>query len=213
MSSRITMPAIAGGPVTTWKKGFCSGVTEWSGEPVESLPLKGSLGISYSVKGDLATLFKLCNGNYCSFKAALQGTLKKPTPGFKGEAKPITAIQTQVIFEFVQWALGDQPFFLLRKGTEVLGLYRKTSSYYYDASAGTPHRISFELVSACSEEERAHYKTQMTRVPASLVWLGHSVPPTPAEEKEAALEHLRAVRARVAELSFELDSLISALKG
>ncbi len=216
MSSRILIPSIAGGPVTTWKRDFCSGVTKWSGEPDKSLPLEGSIGLSYSVKEDLAAIYKGCRERHScwnavgdDFLAALKGTLKQPTPGFKQEAKPITTLQGDILFDFVDWALGEQPFFLLRKGREVLGLYRKSSSYFYDPSSPLPHRVGFQLVSEVGAEQRALYKAEMSRVPYSLVWLTCDVPREPTEAD--VLETLRAVRAKVADLTAELDTLLQKL--
>ncbi len=204
-----SIPSIAGAPVTSWKKDFCPGIIKWSGEPEKSLPLEGSFGLHYSVKGDLSTLYTLCGGRKSSWNAALEGTLKQPTPGFTEKVKPLTPFQSELLFDFVHWALSEQPYFLLRKGRETLGLYRKTSSYIYDPKATMLHRVSFELVSEMSLEQQALYKSQMSRVPSSFFWTTCDIPR--ATEDAEALEAIRSLRLKVTGLTAELDTLLLKL--
>jgi hypothetical protein len=211
---RLQIPSIAGGPVASWKKEFCSGITKWSGEPNKSIPLEGSIGLNYSVKQDLGALFKACNEKHScwnavadDFVAALSGTLKQPTPGFPQTTKPITIAQMDILFDFVHWALGNQTYFLLRKGTETLGLCRRTSSYSYCPESSMPHRISFVMVSPFSEEKKAAHKSLLSRVPPSLVWFNYEV----EEDTAETMASLARVRALAGALRAELDHLIQRL--
>ena len=148
----LSIPSITGAPNQTWKTSFSPYVTKYSEE--EDVPLEGSVGICFSIKEDLSLLWSRFNGDHTAIEQYLKDTVQcGPTPGFKEVTKPITTVRVKQVITFMEFALGKQPYFFLRKGRNTFGLYRKTSDYSYEPTLPHSHRIGFEFVRLANEKE------------------------------------------------------------
>jgi hypothetical protein len=213
MSFKTSIPSIAGAPVARWASWFAAHVELWS---EYGQPLKGSLGIDFSVHMDLAELCAEHRGDRASMHASVKSKTQvvRVCPGFSGPAKPITEEQVNMVLDFFFWAQSDQPYFFLRRGTQTLGLYRKTSAYFYKVAPDTlQHRVSYEFVRAVTEEERTNKHT-IGQVPPTLIWRTAELPaPKPLLSPEQSLDEtllrLARTRAAIGTLVSELDAALT----
>jgi hypothetical protein len=158
-TTTVSVPSITGAPNQTWKKSFSPFVSNYRVVEGREVPAEGSVGICFSIKEDLGLLWTRFNGDHAAIEQYLKDTVQcGPTPGFKEETKPITTIRARQVITFMEFALGKQPYFFLRKGRNTFGLYRKTRDYYYDTNTPHHHRIGFEFVRlANTNEEKGFY--------------------------------------------------------
>jgi len=209
MSSSTLIPSIAGAPVARWAAWFESHVAQWS---EQGLPLKGSLGIDFSVKQDLTEVCSAKDGDRAAMHAYLKASvgLVTPCPGFAGPAKPITDNQVGQVLDFYFWAQSEQPYFYLRRGTKTLGLYRKTSGYVYSAPETLKHRVSYEFVRPLTPEESGR---KLGQVPQTVLWMEAEVPVAAKPSAEQALDEtmarLQRTRAAIGLLVGDLETALA----
>ena len=212
MSFKTLIPSIAGCGVEKWSTLFENHVTKWSDA---GRPLTGSLGIHYDAREDLSALFQRLNGNTQAMKKHLLDTVIVHPNGhnWRHGPKPLSPLQADVLLDFYIWAQGDQPYFILRKGTQSLGLYRKTSNYFFKNEPDTlPHRISFEFVRPLLADE---VRKNLGQIPRTLLWEELELP-TPKAAPEQSLEEMvdRLTRTRAAILTLvgDLDAALERFR-
>lgn len=127
--------------------------------------------------------------------------------------KPLSPLQADVLLDFYIWAQGDQPYFILRKGTQSLGLYRKTSGYSYKEEPNTlPHRISFEFVRPLLADE---VRKNLGQIPRTLLWEEVEVPvskPPVEQSLEEMVDRLTRTRAAILTLVGDLDAALERFR-
>ncbi len=199
----VKVPSITGGMADKWKKWFCPGVTRYDMIDGRSIPVEGSVGVHYDVKGDIGAIFTTLEGNMEAFAAHLRVTMNAYR-GAEGR-DPAPEKNIHELMYFFEFASGDQPYFFLRKGTKTFGLYRKTRNYYYDGQELGCHRFGFEFVRLATEEERNSVKLGARPVAILEATARIPVEPTLAE----VMASLAKVRGAVANLAADLDAAFS----
>lgn len=205
----LTIPSIAGAPNVCWKSYFCPGVTRYDMIGTESLPMEGSVGICFSIEEDMRALWGRLGEDKGTIAVHLGHIVCPPPPGFKGEPKPITARQIAQVLDFMDLALGSQPYFFLRKGRKTFGLYRKTKDYYYEPTNPHPHRIGFEFVRLANEHEQNNFR--VGSVPQTVLMVTAFMPITPVaveDNIEDLMSSLSVLRGALANLTSDLDAAV-----
>ena len=184
-----TVFILAGAPSARWSDWFETHVTKSS---PDGLPLEGSLGVHWGVKEDLGKLYETFKGNIDKLEKHLQATvILDECPGFPDTGGGfISENQTQQLTSFFLWALKDeQPLFILRRGFQIVGLYRKTSSYYFDFGNPKkyddrthqrdrlPHRITYRFERPLTVSEQSKISLSCKPKTVLSINLNLTVPP------------------------------------
>jgi hypothetical protein len=207
MSSKTLVPVIAGCAVGKWGTRFQNHVTLWS---EEGRPLEGSMGINFDAMEDLSLLFSRLDGRRETMLQHLLATVvtHPREAGLKGDPKPLTEAQGNMLLDYYFWAQGDEPYFILRKGKQCLGLYRKTSKYFFKNKALTlPHRIEFQFVRELTTDEVPPMKGQVIR---TLLWQEVNLPkPVVKQSLEDTMARLSRTRQAIFTLVGDLDAALA----
>ena len=151
------------GHASTYFKYFWQDVTR---DTATGLPVSGSVGIGFRIFENLMTRFELTGKTWEGFNSYLAKNIwiDEWVYGLKPKNKKgryISPVAIREIDEFLSFATGNQPFFYLRKGKELMGLCRKTSTYIYDYDPARPghlpHRINFDFIRPPTEQEREDF--------------------------------------------------------
>jgi hypothetical protein len=214
--SRISTLSIAGHGVPYWTH-FKKHVEYDSYGQI----VRGSFGIGYDLRKNLDELFQQAGGDY---DKKIQ-EIKKTPKIFKHEWKTGTFSTdgqekdrynslrvADRIVRFYRFANGDQPYFFLRRGHEILGLCKKTSGYTFDLKPEDPffhiHRISFEYVRPPSTQEQQDFDSGPGKnaVPMAVedatLMLTSPTPPT----------QLETLNARKTEIAASLEDLMGRIR-
>ena len=211
----IRIPSIAGAHSERWSDDFDPYITSRSND---GKPQTGRFGLNYDVTENLQILANRYHNNEAAMIEHLVVTTRLRNGGL---LKPEGA---KKLLDFYFWAVGNQPYFYLRKGRTTLGLYKKTSNYIFDLTekerpfTWNPyrHRISYEFVS----EAPPQVSQGLGAVPKTLVWKEAVVPATVAaptseeriEELEARLGRIHAaIVTFTADITEAMDRLSAAL--
>lgn len=167
------------------------------------------MGISFSINEDLGALWDLVQGDKDLITNHLLTVYTQipPCPGFSGNPKAISECQVSQVLSFMEFALGDQPYFFLRKGRKTFGLYRKTRNYFYDPTVHLCHRIGFEFQRFATKEEEEGFR--LGAVPVTLKMVKAQIPvepPAPEPTLAEVMASLAKVRSAVATLAADLDT-------
>ncbi len=218
MTTTIEIPSIAGAPSTPkhWKQTFCPHITKWS---EDGIPLEGSVGICYDIEENLETLFNKFNQDEEKLFGYLSKVIIRVAPHLSGSPKPMTRRQFNSLFIFLKFALGEQPYFLLRRGLKILGLFRKTSNYYYETPAPSTlqHRIKFVFVRELTISEEVRYypdsQVPLTVITTPFVFPGSIIAKSSDKDVDVdtTLKRLTILRSHISSITTDLDSLISSL--
>jgi hypothetical protein len=172
--------------------------------------VRGSFGIGYDLRKNLDDLFQQAGGDYDKMIQEIKNTPKIfkhewKTGSILTDGKEKERYTSQRISErlvkFYRFANGDQPYFFLRKGHEILGLCKKTSGYIYDLKPEDTHyhvhRISFDYVRPPTQQEQEDFDKGPGKnaVPMAVEDASFTLEPpgpTPEEKKEAEAQALQA---------------------
>lgn len=212
MSSKTLIPIIAIAPSNWWKSHVKPHVTLWSED--RKLPLEGSMGISFDVEEDLTQLFATHGRREAVKSHLLDSVVTHPESIGLGSAKQITHLQADMVLDFYEWAQSNQPYCILRKGLKCLGLYKKTSSYFFkqSSSATFPHRVSYKFIRPLREGE-VTILAQYGNVPHTLLWQELEVPTEPKASAEQSIDdvinRLSRTREAISTLVGDLDAALA----
>jgi hypothetical protein len=209
MSSKTLIPSLAIAPSNWWKSHVKPHVTLWSDD--KTLPLEGSMGISFDVGEDLALLYATRGGRDAVKKHLMETVITHPESLGLGKAKPLSPFQADQVLDFYEWAQGEQPYFILRKGLKSLGLYKKTSQYSFNQPSKTtlPHRVSYKFIRPLQQGE----PLDKGKVPPTLFWQELQLPTEPVASVEQSIsevmERLTRTREAVNTLVNDLDTALA----
>jgi hypothetical protein len=144
------IPSIASAPNDKNYESSFSRNVEFGIVDEKIVPTKGTFGIHFHVEEDLEQLRTRLNGDRKGMEEHILSTVTR-------NGKPLTKVSLNQVLAFLEFALGDQPYFFLRRGQKTFGLYRKTRNYYYDSQYRLPHRIGFEFHRFANEQELANF--------------------------------------------------------
>jgi hypothetical protein len=172
------------------------------------------MGISFDVEEDLAQLYATRGGREGVKSHLLDSVVTHPESiGLGKGPKSISPLQADMVLDFYEWAQGDQPYCILRKGLKCLGLYKKTSKYVFKNSSNStlPHRVSYQFVRLLQEDEaRPWKKGQVTH---TLFWQELQLPTEPKPSAEQSInevmERLSRTREAIAALVTDLDAALT----
>jgi hypothetical protein len=192
--------------------------------------VRGSFGIGYDLRNNLDDIFQKTGGDYDKMIQEIK-TIPKifkdewKTGSISTDGKEKNRYTSQRIAErlvkFYRFAKGDQPYFFLRKGHEVLGLCKKTSGYIYDLKPDDSHyhihRISFDFVRLPTTQEQEDFDKGPGKSPQPMAVEDASFnlePPSPpgptAEDKKKA--QLEAFLTRKDEIAASLEDLMGRIR-
>ena len=202
----IRIPSIAGARGNSWDQRFIPHIASYT---EDGKPKAGSFGVNFEVTENLQGL---ASRHQNSKDAMIEHLITT----YQRQGDSLSRMGAKTLLDFFFWANGNQPYFYLRRGVITLGLYKKTSTYTYDASQEYKHRVSYEFVSAAPPEA----SQGLGSIPATLVWKDAVVPATVAtptseeriEELEARLGRIHAaIVTFTADITEAMDRLSAAL--
>lgn len=175
------IPVIAGAENNRFWSFFSSRIRR---SAPDGTPLEGSFGISFDIKDDMRGIAARFQGNRNEMVSFIRANYTR-------KGKEITKHAAEMAVDFYLLAVGNQEYFFLRKGHDILGLYRKTSSYSFDQENRYPHRLNYQFVRSATDEERR--KSLHGRMTPTLIWWNADIPAEPAMPAiEAPIQQLVA---------------------
>lgn len=178
--------------------------------------LRGEVGVGYGLRADLSVLWARASGDQRRMMALIQSYNRHDH--WKTHKK-VNHSCGALLIEFYKFVIStENDLFFLRKGRQVLGLYRRTSRYIFrEWDQGNHfHRFAFERVRDCTEAESKQVSKE--NFPASVVPAFVEVPytppgaaPPPAGEPDARDTLITEMREALKEAQQQIEHLRSEM--
>lgn len=178
--------------------------------------LRGEVGVGYGLRADLSVLWARAGGDQSRMMALIQSYNRHDH--WKTHKK-VNHSCSALLIKFYKFVIStENDLFYLRKGRQVLGLYRRTSRYIFrELDKGNHfHRFAFERVRNCTKAESKQVSKE--NFPASVVPAFVEVPytppgaaPPPAGEPDARDALIKEMRQALIDAQQKIEHLQSEM--
>ena len=172
--------------------------------------LSGQISISYGLKKNLQEIYSAGKNDEKLVRKLIMDCHHRK------ENRAITSQSAKLIMKFYDFTTDSRnDLFFIRSGFEVLGLFKRTSGYFYDdkeAYDGYCHRFNFERVRDATPVEASYLKTVKYPNGGTVPAVTETPLSPPVDPRDAEIADLKAKLAAANAEAQRLGELLSRIR-